>query len=72
MTNLYLICEDVPVLIGAVYLMAKDEYELSGSIHSMNKDIYEQVMEDQPVVMRSVSKETYCHQSVQCDFIIYD
>ena len=43
MTNLYLICEDVPELIGAVYLMPKDEYELFGSIHSMNKDIYEQV-----------------------------
>jgi hypothetical protein len=31
MTKLYLICEDVPELIGAVYLMLKDEYELPGS-----------------------------------------
>ena len=43
MTNLYLICEDVHELIGAVYLMPIYEYELFGSIHSMNKDIYEQI-----------------------------
>ena len=31
MTNLYLICEDVPELVAVIYSMPKDKYELPGS-----------------------------------------